>query len=91
MIRWLPAFVVALLFGVVVMILIRTLDPSRIAPFAELIVASGLTALLYAPGALPGFMNATDSDRWMAYYFGIVSGMLGYVVFMGFPFERAAG
>ncbi len=86
-----PAFIIALTFGVVVMILIRSLDPSRIAPFAELIVASGLTALLYAPGAFRGFMNATDSDRWMAYYFGIVSGMLGYIVFMGFPFERAAG
>jgi hypothetical protein len=86
-----PAFIIALTFGVVVMILIRSLDPSRIAPFAELIVASGLTALLYAPGAFRGFMNATDGDRWMAYYFGIVSGMLGYIVFMGFPFERAAG
>lgn len=86
-----PAFVIALLFGVVVMTLIRNVDPSRIAPFAEMIVTSGLTALLYAPGAFPGFMNATDSDRWLAYYFGIVSGKLGYVVFMRFPFERAAG
>jgi hypothetical protein len=46
--------------------------------------------LLYAPGALPGFMNASHgNDQWVAYYFGIVSGMLGYVVFMGFPFGQA--
>jgi len=84
-----PAFAIALIFGVVIMVLIRNLDALRFAPIPELIIAAGLSALLYAPGALPGFMNASQaSDKWVAYYFGLVSGMLGYVVFMGFPFAH---
>jgi hypothetical protein len=82
-----PAFLIALVFGVGVMLLIENLAELRFAPIPELIISVGLSVLLYAPGALPGFMNAAEgSDRWVAYYFGIVSGMLGYVVFMGFPF-----
>jgi hypothetical protein len=86
-----PAFIVALIFGVVIMVLIRNLDALRFAPIPELIISAGLSALLYAPGALPGFMNSSHgSDKWVAYYFGLVSGILGYVVFMGFPFAQTA-
>lgn len=82
-----PAFLIGLVFGVGVMMLIENLANLRFAPIPELIISAGLSALLYAPGALPGFMNASQgSDKWVAYYFGIVSGMLGYVVSMGFPF-----
>jgi hypothetical protein len=82
------AFLAALVFGIAVMLLIENIDSLRFAPIPELIISAGLSALLYAPGALPGFMNASQgSDKWVAYYFGIVSGMLGYVVFMGFPFS----
>ncbi len=85
-----PAFIISLIFGAVVMVLIRHLDALRFAPIPELIISAGLSVLLYAPGALPGFVNASHgSDQWVAYYFGIVSGMLGYVVFMGFPFGQA--
>ena len=80
------AFVTAAAFAVVVMLLIENIELLRSAPIAELIVAAGLTILLYAPGSLPGFKQATErSDVWMAYYFGMVSGMLGYIVLMGFP------
>jgi hypothetical protein len=80
------AFVLAAAFAVVVMLLIENIDSLRSAPIAELVVAAGLTILLYAPGSLPGFKPATEkSDVWMAYYFGMVSGMLGYIVLMGFP------
>ena len=80
------AFVVAAVFAVIVMLLIENIDLLRSAPIAELIVAAGLTILLYAPGSLPGFTQVTErSDVWMAYYFGMVSGMLGYVVLIGFP------
>ncbi|MFQ6007109.1 MAG: hypothetical protein ACE5OQ_16590 [Woeseia sp.] len=86
-----PAFIIALIFGVLIMVLIRNLDSLRFAPISELIISGGLSALLYAPGALRGFMNASGgSDHWVAYYFGIVSGMLGYLVFMGYPFGQAA-
>ena len=85
------AFVLALLFGVGVMLLIRNLDTLRAAPIAELVVASGLSVFLYAPGAMPGLSHDTArNETWMAYYFGMVSGMLGYVVFMGFPFAAAS-
>lgn len=86
-----PAFVIALVFGVAIMMLIRNLDALRFAPIPELIISAGLSVLLYAPGALPGFMNASHgSDKWVAYYFGVVTGMLGYVVFMGFPFGQTS-
>lgn len=80
------AFVLAAAFAVVVMLLIENIELLRLAPIAELVVAAGLTILLYAPGSMPGFLQATErSDVWMAYYFGMVSGMLGYIVLMGFP------
>lgn len=80
------AFVLAAGFAVVVMVLIENIESLRTAPIAELVVAAGLSILLYAPGSMPGFMQATEkSDVWMAYYFGMVSGLLGYIVLMGFP------
>ena len=85
------AFAVAIFFGVVVMLLIRNIGSLQIAPIAELVIASVLTLFLYAPGAMTGITkDTTRDDVWMAYYFGMVSGMLGYVVFMGFPFVHAA-
>ena len=85
------AFAVALVFGVVVMLLIRNFGSLQFAPIAEVLIASVLTLFLYAPGAMTGITkDTTRDDVWMAYYFGMVSGMLGYVVFMGFPFVHAA-
>lgn len=84
------AFIAALAFGVVVMLLIKNLPLTERAPIAELIVASGLSLFLYAPGAvIASDREARRRDVWMAYYFGTVSGMLGYVVLMGFPFDAA--
>ncbi len=84
------AFVVAAAFGVAVMLLMKNIEALRAAPIAELVVSAGLSTLLYAPGSVFGITEATTkSDVWMAYYFGVVSGMLVYVVFMGFPFISA--
>lgn len=81
------AFVVAFGFGIIVMLLMKNVDASVQAPIAELIVASGLSLFLYAPGAIiASDRHADRRDVWMAYYFGTVSGMLGYVVLLGFPF-----
>lgn len=80
------AFLLAVVFAVAVMLLIENIESLRAAPIAEIVVAAGLSILLYSPGSMPGFVQATDkSEVWMAYYFGMVSGMLGYVVLMGFP------
>ena len=80
------AFAVALLFGVAMMLLLRHIETLRFAPITEFVVASGLTVLLYAPGSMPGIVrDSTASDTWMAYYFGMVTGMLGYIVLAGFP------
>ncbi len=80
------AFALALAFGVVVMLLLRYIETLRFAPVAELVIAAGLTILLYAPGSMPGIVCETArSDVWQAYYFGAVTGMLGYIVLVGFP------
>ena len=85
------AFAIALVFGVAVMLLIRNIGSLQFAPVAELVIASVLALFLYAPGAMTGITkDTTRDDVWMAYYFGMVSGMLGYVVFMGYamPWTR---
>lgn len=80
------AFGLALVFGVIVMLLLRHVESLRFAPVAELVIAAGLTVLLYAPGSMPGIIRETArSDVWQAYYFGVVAGMLGYIVLFGFP------
>ncbi len=85
------AFAVAVVFGVAVMLLILNIESLQFAPIAEFVIASVLTLFLYAPGAMTGITkDRTRDDVWMAYYFGMVSGMLAYVVFMGFPFVHAA-
>lgn len=82
---WL-AFVSALVFGVVVMLLLKNAGPLQDVPVAELIVASGLSLFFYTPGGVMASERQADRrEVWMAYYFGVVSGMLGYVVILGFP------
>lgn len=81
------AFAAALAFGVGVMLLIENLEAFRQAPIAELIVATGLSLFTYAPGAvIASDRSKAQKDVWMAYYFGTVGGMLGYVVLLGLPF-----
>ena len=78
------AFLLAVAFGVAVMLLIENLELFRQAPVAELIVATGLSLFTYTPGAVIASGDAAARrDVWMAYYFGTVSGMLGYVVLLG--------
>lgn len=87
MIPSLIAFIAAFGFGIAVMLLMKNFAGSGRPPVAELIIASGLSLFVYAPGAvIASDRHADRRDVWMAYYFGTVSGMLGYVVLMGFPF-----
>ena len=80
------AFLLAVVFAVAVMLLIENIESLRAAPIAEIVVAAGLSILLYSPGSMPGLGQAsTRNEVWMAYYFGMVSGMLGYVVLLGMP------
>lgn len=84
------AFAISVVFGIVAMLLIRNIESLQFAPIAELVIASVLTLFLYAPGAMAGITkDSTHDDIWMAYYFGTVSGMLGYLVLIGFPFGHA--
>jgi len=80
------AFASALGFGIVVMLLLENSSTLANIPVAELVVASGLSLFLYTPGAVMTGKSALDHrEVWVAYYFGVVSGMLGYVVIVGFP------
>lgn len=81
------AFAIALVFGAAVLSMLRHIDALRFAPIAELVISTGLTVLVYAPGSMPGIRReSAASDVWMAYYFGVVTGMLAYVVLVGYPF-----
>jgi len=80
------AFAAALGFGIVVMLLLENASALADVPIAELVVASGLSLFLYTPGAVMTGKSPLDHrEVWVAYYFGVVSGMLGYVVIVGFP------
>ncbi|MDH4108182.1 MAG: hypothetical protein OEW35_07680 [Gammaproteobacteria bacterium] len=80
------AFTTALAFGIVVMLLLENASTLASIPVAELVVASGLSLFLYTPGAvMTGKSTLDHREVWVAYYFGVVSGMLGYVVIIGFP------
>lgn len=80
------AFAVSLVFGIGVMLLIENISVFEHVPIAELVVAAGLSLFLYTPGAvMTGESGVGQREVWIAYYFGVVSGMLGYIVFVGFP------
>lgn len=87
------SFLFGLGFGVLLMVMIANLEVLQFAPIAELVVASGLSLFLFSPGSLHGLTTIRQSDqpdRWLSYYFGFVSGLLGYVVSMGVPFGATA-
>lgn len=82
------AFSVSTLFGVAIMVTLQFLSQLSEVPIAELLVSACFSLLVFASGspaavALSG--SAELANRSLSYYYGVVSGMLLYVVLLGFP------
>jgi len=82
------AFSVSLLAGALVMVALRFLSSFSPIPIAELLIASCISVLVFASESLPRLAldipDATE-DRSLALFYGVATGMLLYIVLLGFP------
>lgn len=70
------------------MLTLRHLESFSGVPIPELLVASCLALLVFASGSLYGMAfgrRVRPEDDALSYYYGVVIGMLGYVILLGFP------
>lgn len=94
--RALPAavsFSMSLAMGALIMLALRFLVDHSPIPITELLIASCVSVLVFASDSLPKLAFETPEakgDRVLAFYYGVASGMLLYVVFFGFPSIGAA-
>ena len=73
-------FIVGLALGILVMLSLRYFALSSGPPVAELVAAGCFSALVFSSTAVPG-------DQGLSYYYGAISGMLLYIIFLGFPLK----
>lgn len=73
-----PAFGAALLFGSIVMAILRVVPSDVALPVPELVASASFSILAFTSRTLP-------ERRELAYYYGVFSGMLVYVILFGFP------
>lgn len=71
----LAAYVFSLIIGVFVMIVIAW---SPAVPVKELVLSGSFALLLFSHVSLRG-------NAMLAYYYGMISGFLLYIIFLGFP------
>ena len=84
----LVSFAASLAAGIGIMWTLAELAGASAVPVAELLVSACIGVLTFSPGSLHGLGFTAASlhgDRALAYYFGIASGMLLYVILLGFP------
>lgn len=74
-------FILGLIFGALVMLSLRFFDQSSGLPVSELVTSGCFAALVFSSSAVPG-------DQSLSYYYGSISGMLLYIIFLGFPLSR---
>lgn len=90
-IRQLPVgvgFSASLVAGALIMASLRFLVHLSPVPVAELLVASCISVLVFASDSLPGLaldVPLASTDRPLALFYGVATGMLLYIVLFGFP------
>ena len=94
--RALPAaasFSMSVATGALIMLALRFLVDHSPIPVTELLIASCVSVLVFASDSLPKLaFEAPEAagNQALAFYYGVASGMLLYVVFLGFPRIGAA-
>ena len=71
-------FMVSVLLGIGVMLALRYFMPDGKLPLAELITSGVFSLLAFLP-------RAPSEQGGVSYYYGVLTGMLVYVVLCGFP------
>ena len=72
------SFALSGLAGVAVMAVLRWFGEGSTVPVAELVVSACFSVLVFSSRALP-------EKHSLAYYYGVLFGMLVYVILLGFP------
>jgi hypothetical protein len=82
------SFSMSLAAGALLMAALRFLVGLTPVPITELLIASCISVLVFASDSLPKLAfgeTEFSADRALSFYYGVVSGMLLYVVLFGFP------
>lgn len=82
------AFAGSLLAGVLIMAAFRFLVDFSPIPVTELLVASCISVLVFASDSLPRLaldVPQSSDDQPLAFFYGVASGMLLYIILFGFP------
>ena len=77
----LMSFLIALIIGLLVMVAIRLFARSDTVPIAELVLSGSFSLLVFSYASLGG-------NKMLSYYYGMISGFLLYIIFVGFPVLR---
>lgn len=72
------SFPIGIVAGVLVMGVLHFFAQESSIPLAELVVASCFSVLVFSSGAAPG-------DKPLSMYYGVISGLLLYIILFGFP------
>lgn len=75
------SFLVSMPIGLIIMVAIRLYGRSSTAPITELILSASFSLLVFSHASLRG-------PKISAYSYGMICGMLLYIVFLGFPTLR---
>jgi hypothetical protein len=84
-------FAGAMLLGIAIMLALRFLAQLSAIPITELLVSACFSALVFTSGPLHALAFSDQENRALAYYYGVVSGMLLYVILFGFPLLTGSG
>lgn len=82
------AFGVAMALGLLIMVTLRFLERLSEIPIPELLVSACFSVLVFSSGSLNVLASSggrEESDRPLSYYYGVVSGLLVYIILFGFP------
>ena len=72
------SFLVSMLIGLIIMVAIRLYARSSAAPVTELVLSASFSLLVFSHASLRG-------QTISAYSYGMICGMLAYIIFLGFP------
>jgi len=77
----LVSFSISLAIGFGVMFVIRIFIDSQAVPIIELVLSGSFSILVFSYVSLEG-------NKMLAYYYGMISGFLIYIILWGFPYIR---
>jgi phosphoglycerol transferase MdoB-like AlkP superfamily enzyme len=75
------SFSASFIVGIIVMVVIRLFAKNTPVPITELVLSGSFSILVFSYVSLEG-------NKMLSYYYGMISGLLFYIIFWGFPSLR---